>query len=97
MLSRDWSMKQDWADLRNTAHVHVYLHTVTIIPLGALAEVPVVEFVIVQQEATAVPIETAVSTLLQLSTFSVTVGFKFASVLWRCWLGGRKGISPVKN
>jgi len=97
MLSRDRSMKQDWADLRNTAHVHVYLHTVTIIPLDALAEVPVVEFVIVQQEATAVPIETAASTLLQLSTFSVTVGFKFPSVLWRCWLGGRKGIWPVKN
>jgi len=23
--------------------------------------------------------------------------FTFASVLWRCWLGSRKGIQPVKN
>jgi len=30
--------------------------------------------------------------LRQVSYFSV-----LASVLWRCWLGGRKGIRPVKN
>jgi len=27
----------------------------------------------------------------------ILVGHNMPSVLWRCWLGGRKGILPVKN
>jgi len=29
--------------------------------------------------------------------FTVWMPFLLTSVLWRCWLGGRKGIRPVKN
>ena len=29
--------------------------------------------------------------------FTVLDGYFLPSVLWRCWLGGRKGIRPVKN
>jgi len=28
---------------------------------------------------------------------TITVSIPVPSVLWRCWLGGRKGIRPVKN
>ena len=30
-------------------------------------------------------------------TYNVTIYSLWPSLLWRCWLGGRKGIRPVKN
>ena len=33
----------------------------------------------------------------KLIIISMTVSSIVPSVLWRCWLGGRKGIRPVKN
>ena len=34
---------------------------------------------------------------LLYADFCVIFPFEVPSVLWRCWLGGRKGIRPVKN
>ena len=36
-------------------------------------------------------------TFLLLGLLSPTFNNIFPSVLWRCWLGGRKGIRPVKT
>ena len=32
-----------------------------------------------------------------LIIFTALLDFLVPSVLWRCWLGGRKGLRPVKN
>jgi len=34
---------------------------------------------------------------LSVIQFLISIGLHVPSVLWRCWLGGRKGIRPVKN
>jgi len=32
-----------------------------------------------------------------IHTFFINLRYSLPSVLWRCWLGSRKGIQPVKN
>ena len=35
--------------------------------------------------------------LTRFNLLTISFIHNLASVLWRCWLGGRKGIRPVKN
>jgi len=42
-------------------------------------------------------IKVCLSQLCQITVYQIVFAFIDPSVLWRCWLGGRKGIRPVKN
>ena len=44
-----------------------------------------------------VPIRSVDDSITERITTNTTSAFSVAPVLWRCWLGGRKGIRPVKK
>jgi len=44
-----------------------------------------------------VPIRSVDDSITERITTNTTSAFSVSPVLWRCWLGGRKGIRPVKK
>ena len=76
--------------------LHNFVHLHRILQMTVAKDITACH-VLIYLKAKSIVLLVLISTVYWLVDFSTVWCQFFPSVLWHCWLGGRKGIRPVKN